>query len=236
MAARPIGVLASLSVPPADAGPFATALMRGVREAAEAVGGVVLGGDLTRSPGGVVLDVVVVGETAAPVLRSGAKPGDALWVTGRLGGAAAFVAARLADRRPPRGVRGCFACPVPRVREAMWLAARGIPTAMLDLSDGLAGDAAHLAAASRVAIDLEPGRVPAHPGASAEDALRGGEDYELCFAARDLPERLRTELERELGTTLTRVGRVRRGHGVWIVDGNGRRPAGATQFQHFREG
>ena len=82
MAARPIGVLVSLAVSETDADEFAVHVMEGIHDAVERVGGVVLGGDLTRSPGPVVVDLTVIGETAEPVLRSGAKVGDEVWVTG----------------------------------------------------------------------------------------------------------------------------------------------------------
>jgi thiamine-monophosphate kinase len=192
VAARPIGVLASLAVPAEDAGEYAVAVMRGVRGAAESVGAALLGGDLTRSPGPVALDITAVGETPNPVLRSGAAVGHEVWVTGELGGAAVCVERLLAGRRAPRDAWQRFAEPRARVHEARWLAERGIPSAMLDLSDGLAGDASHLAAASGVAILLVRELIPVHPAVvrhtrsrarSLALALGGGEDYELCFTA-----------------------------------------------------
>ncbi|HYW08605.1 MAG TPA: thiamine-phosphate kinase, partial [Longimicrobium sp.] len=183
VAARPIGVLASLSVPEADAGSFALRVMEGVSAAVSQVGGVLLGGDLTRSPGPLVVDVVAVGQCSSPVLRSGARPGDEVWVTGELGGSGSFVASRLAGRRAPAGARDRFARPVPRTREALRLRELGIPTAMLDISDGIAGDAAHIAAASGVAVWIDTPLLPVHPSANVDLALTGGEDYELCFTA-----------------------------------------------------
>jgi thiamine-monophosphate kinase len=231
VAARPVGVLASLSVPEADAGSFAARVMEGVSAAVADAGGVLLGGDLTRSPGPLVVDVVAVGRCSAPVLRSGARPGDEVWVTGELGGSGAFVASRLAGRRAPAGARARFARPVPRIREAVWLHERGIPTAMLDLSDGIAGDAAHVAAASGVAVWIETAVLPVHPSATVELALMGGEDYELCFTAR--PGTVNGAEFAETGVRLTRVGRVAAGSGVWLVDGAGRRRRPGRGFQHF---
>src|SRR5688572_18406006 len=192
VAARPIGVLVAVALPEADAGDFAVEVMAGVRSAAERAGGVVLGGDLTRSPGPVVVDVTVVGEAREPVLRSGARPGDELWVTGELGGAGVTVARLLREELPDPDALLRFTAPVPRCAEALWLKERGLPTAMLDLSDGLAGDATHLAAASGVSIVFDQDAIPTHPAVVAEasspaDALAyatsGGEDYELCFTA-----------------------------------------------------
>lgn len=242
VAARPIGILVSLAVPDADAGAFAAAVMAGCSEAAAYAGGALLGGDLTRSPGPVVVDVTVVGEAPRPVLRAGAAVGDELWVTGALGGAAAFVQARLAGRRGSAAARERFARPLPRTREALWLRAHALPEAMLDLSDGLAGDAAHLAAASGVAVLLSPATVPVHPAVRARSAaarlalaLGGGEDYELCFAAR--PGAVAPHVDafrRTFAVALTCVGRIGGGDGVWMVDPEGRRSAPAVRgWQHF---
>jgi thiamine monophosphate kinase len=125
------------------------------------------------SPGPLFLDVVVLGEAPAPVLRSGARVGDDLWVTGTLGAAAAAVEAWRRGQEPPADARAAFARPRPRIREALWLNERGVLHAMLDLSDGLAGDAGHLAAASGVGVVLEPGRVPVAAAARAVAAPGG---------------------------------------------------------------
>ena len=245
VAARPIGVLVSLAVPARDAGEFAEAVMFGCREAAEAAGGVLLGGDLTRSPGPLVVDVTVVGEARHPVLRSGARPGHEVWVTGELGGSAACIEALLAGRTPDPAARERFARPVPRVHEAQWLLGHGIPTAMVDLSDGLAGDAAHLSAASGVAVLLVPELIPVHPAARERSriktlrrALGGGEDYELCFTAPiGTVQPYVDPFARAFGVRLSCVGRLGGGDGVWFVDAEGhRRPTGVTAWQHFGRG
>lgn len=246
VAARPIGVLVSLGLPAGDAGDPAVEVMEGVREAAESVGGTVLGGDVTRSPGPLVVDVTVVGEAPRPVLRSGAVPGDEVWVTGELGAAAAAVASLLRGEAPPPGARERFAHPRPRVQEARWLAGRGLLHAMVDVSDGLAGDAAHLSAAGGVAILLSPAAIPVHTAArvAARDdaealrlALGGGEDYELCFTAPvGAVAGHSIDFEREFGVSLTCVGRVGGGSGVWWVDAHGHRaPLGFGAYQHFSE-
>jgi thiamine-monophosphate kinase len=245
VAARPVGILVSLAVPEADAGDYAAAVMEGCRAAAAHAGAALLGGDLVRSPGPVVVDVTVVGEAPRPVLRSGALPGDELWVTGELGGAGAFVRARLRGRAAHPEARERFARPLPRTREALWLHERGLPRAMLDLSDGLAGDAAHLAVGSGVAVLISPEAVPVHPGVRARGAagrlalaLGGGEDYELCFAARPGEVQPHAEaFQRELGVRLTCVGRIGGGDGVWLVDPEGRRsPPPTGGWRHFGGG
>lgn len=244
VAARPIGALVSLAVDEADYGARAEGVMAGVRAAVEAVGGVLLGGDLTRTRGPLVVDVTVVGDAPRPILRSGGAVGDGVWVTGLLGGSGLAVAELLAGRAPPAGARGRFARPTPRTAEAMWLAGRVPISAMIDISDGLAGDAAHLAAASGVAIVLERGAIPVHPDVLATcsaleqalaHALRGGEDYELCFLAPVAAvEQVRSAFEDELGVPLTRVGRVEEGAGLHRDEDGERVPLDLGGFQHFR--
>lgn len=244
VAARPIGVLASVAVSESDADQMAVQLMEGIQNAVERVGGVVLGGDLTRSPGPIVIDIAVVGEAAVPVLRSGAEVGDEVWVTGELGAAAVCIARLLRDECPCDEAVERFECPVPRVWEALWLRDRGVLKAALDLSDGLTGDVAHIATASGVSVVLEPDAIPIHPAvleetASREAAMRyavsGGEDYEICFcAAPGTVESLVDDFEAEFGVRLTRVGRVESGLGVFWQGADGERvPAAEGGFQHF---
>lgn len=248
VAARPIGVLVSIAVSEQDADDFAVHLMEGVHDAVERVGGVVLGGDLTRSPGPLVVDVTVIGEARTPVLRSGAEPGDEVWVTGELGAAALTVARLLRDEVPSQAALGRFTCPVPRVYEARWLHEQGVVKAMIDLSDGLLGDAAHLVKASGVAIVLDREAIPIHPAVLEETAtpasalafaVSGGEDYEICFcAAPGSVDPLLDEFEAEFGVSLTRVGSVEAGGAVyWKGSGDGERVIAENGgFQHFGEG
>src|SRR5690606_34594685 len=137
--------------------------------------------------------------------------------------------------------RRALAAPVARIQEALWLAARGLPTAMLDLSDGLAGDAGHIASASGVAIVLEADAIPIHPAAAhlpegLQLALSGGEDYELCFtAAPGALTSLEADFEEAFGVDLTRVGAVEPGEGVYLREADGSRSRlVAGGFQHFR--
>jgi thiamine-monophosphate kinase len=239
MAARPVGVLASVALGPGDEGGSGPTVMEGVVAAATASGAVLLGGDLTRSPGPLVVDIVAVGEAPQPVLRSGARVGDDVWVTGTLGAAAAAVAAWLDGREPSAAARAAFARPVPRIREALWLGERGLATAMVDLSDGIAGDAGHIAAASGVRLVIRGGALPVAPAAAATpDPLRlaaaGGEDYELCFTAPPGTVALvAAEFERHFGVRLARVGHVEEGSDAVVLDRNGR-ALELEGFQHWR--
>lgn len=222
MGASPVGVLVSIASP-RRGGADPVEVQAGVREIAAQVGASVIGGDLTRSPGPLMVDVIALGCTAWPVLRDGAEPGDDVWVTGRLGAAAAAV--RLWERgdAPTPALRAAFARPMPRVREARSLVEHELVDALIDISDGLAGDAGHVAAASGVRITLEAERVPVAdaavealgPESALEAALHGGDDYELCFVTD--PGVVDAEYFRErLGILLTRVGRVEEGEGVWL--------------------
>jgi thiamine-monophosphate kinase len=242
MAARPIGVLAALALPASDREEYASEVMRGIVTAVERAEAVLLGGDVTGSRGPLVVDVVAVGEAPRPILRSGARPGDEVWVTGRLGGAATAVAALERGERPDAAAYQAFVAPVARVREAQWLAARSLPTAMLDLSDGLGGDAGHIASASEVAIVLDARSIPIHVSAAAGSpdqavrlALSGGEDYELCFtAAPGTLQEAHEDFEAAFGVGLSLVGVVEAGDGVHLRWPDGKREALiAAGFQHF---
>jgi thiamine-monophosphate kinase len=245
VAAQPIGVLVSLGCTDADIAEAAEMLMDGVADALRACGASLLGGDLTRSPTALIIDVTVVGRVHKPVLRSGAQPGDSIWVTGRLGAAAAAVRMLQNGRVPGDDARVAFAHPVPRIPEARWLAERSVMHALIDLSDGLLGDIAHIAAASGVAAVIEEGAVPVHPAAlrvrgnreQLNLALSGGDDYELCFTAPPgAVEKVQAEFESAFALPLARVGYIEEGSGVRL-----RSEMGAVDdviaggYQHFEE-
>ncbi len=230
--AEAIGVLAALTIPAAEPVSTFVSLMQGVGAAADAVGGKVLGGDLSRGDA-IALALTVIGTAETPVKRSGAVPGDGVWVTGELGGARAALRAFLAARDPDPGARARFARPEPRIAWGRWLAAHGA-RAMLDVSDGLAGDAGHLAAASCLAVRIELERVPCHPAVRAEALLagepgsvfaaKGGEDYELLVV---LPPAFPGEAE----FPLTRIGEVQAGVGLSLELAG--RPVALAGYEHF---
>ena len=168
MGGRPLQAVVTVNVPAGRAGDL-DRLYDGLEAAAKALDCPIVGGDLTGGPALVVTVAVTGTVEGTPVLRSGARAGDVLLVTGPLGAAAAA----LRERRPADRV-------VPRVAEGT--AARlGGATAMLDLSDGLLLDLRRLAEASGVGVVVDD--VPVAPGATREDALGGGEDYQLLLAA-----------------------------------------------------
>ena len=224
------GVVVALTAPSAASEGDVTALMRGAGAAAQSVGAVIRGGDMTAGPVWSV-SVTVWGKVARPVTRAGARSGDGLWVTGALGGARLALSTWLDGGRPEGTARASFAHPEPRIAAGRWLAAHGA-AAMIDVSDGLASDAQHLAAASSVALDLSLDTLPLAPGVSDPVfAAEGGEDYELLVA---LPHNFdgAASFQRDTALRLTRVGAVREGSGVTFTRDGQKIPL--TGFQHFR--
>jgi thiamine-monophosphate kinase len=177
MGALPIGALIALCVPGGSGnGEVALGVTRGVAEASAAARCPVVGGDVS-SAGQVVVAVTVLGSVASgrpAVTRAGAAPGNAVLVTGPCGGSAAG----LRQLRAGSGLGEAYRRPVARLREGD-TARRAGATAMIDVSDGLALDLHRLADASGVGFDL--GDVPVADGATVEEALSGGEDYELLL-------------------------------------------------------
>ena len=232
VAATPTGAMASLGVPEVAPDDLVTDVMDGIGAAVHSVGAAVVGGDLVRADL-LVVDMAVFGTVREPVLRSGARSGDGLWVTGALGGPEAAIRAWEAGSTPSDAARERFARPEPRVLPAIRLREAGA-TAMIDLSDGLLADAGHLAAASGVACRIEAERVPVHAGADGlQDALAGGEEYELLAALpAAFSEREAAILAREFGVPVTRVGSVEAGVGVVLVE-SGRSVALPRGFRHF---
>ena len=228
MASVPVATLVSLVLPSSDYADVAPDILKGAAQASQDYGAALAGGDTTRSDSSLVIGVTVVGRTNHPVLRSGAKPGDEVWVTGELGGAAAAVVAWNSNATPDPAARNAFARPGARVREALWLSERVKLHALIDLSDGLASDAAHVAAASGVSLLLETGALPVHPSAQAQtDAIRlaaaGGDDYELCLVApAGAVGNVKREFEQQFQLRLTQIGSVEPGAGVIWLDDVGR--------------
>lgn len=175
MGGWPAHALVTVIAPPAASAAWLEGVYRGLAKAARRFGFSIVGGETCGAPAGapVILNVAMTGEVepARCVRRDGARPGDALCVTGRLGGS-------LASGRHLRFT--------PRLAEARWLVSHFKPSAMMDLSDGLAKDLPRLAAMSGVGWALETARIPRHRGCLLEHALGDGEDFELLFA---LPSR-----------------------------------------------
>jgi thiamine-monophosphate kinase len=257
MGARPVAAFLSLGLPreltqAAGRRPaWVQGFLDGLLALAAAHKTPLAGGDLSESPLALA-DIVLVGAVprGKALLRSGARPGDLLYVTGALGGAAAGLAhlAELAgtpgrnQARPaqtpriPKKMAALLAphlYPQPRIAQGLWLRQRGLASAALDLSDGLSTDLAHLCQESGAAAEVEAARLPLHPGATPAQALNGGEDYELLFAA---PASAR--IPRSIGgVAVTKIGRMvkaRSGQAaVTLVTAHGPQALQARGWEHF---
>jgi thiamine-monophosphate kinase len=221
MAARPLGLVLALCLPDDWRGAL-DGLADGVGAAARAAGAPIVGGDLVRGSE-LALTVTVLGSAASPLGRGGARAGDLVCVTGALGGPRCALAAWVRGERPAVSHRARFARPMPRLDEARWLAVHGA-SAMVDVSDGLAADLGHVAAASGVRIVLDPSRVPRVDGATLADALGGGEEYELALTlpGRATDPGVLDAFMARFALSLTIVGRV------LAVDGGRAAHAGAS--------
>lgn len=246
MAARPIGVLVSLALPPELDLQVYEQFASGVADCLRASDGSLLGGDTSSSPSSVFIDVTAVGSVANATTRSGACSGDEIWVTGRLGAGAAAVHALTAGVEPDPADRLAYERPTPRWREARWLAEFAGTTAAIDISDGLVGDAAHLAEASSCRLVLETERVPmaaslegwADRSVAMAIATGGGDDYELLFTVPpDVLGKMVPEFTGKFGSDLTRIGRVSEGSGVcWVDKGGGPiDPPAHAGYDHFTD-
>lgn len=243
MGAEPLGVLLSMGLAPEEAPESSRALQKGAREACRREGIQILGGDLSRSPGPAFLDVTVLGRVERPLRRGGCRPGDEVWVTGWVGGAAAALHLLAQGAVPPDSLRERLLRPRPRIREVRWLRKRATLNAGIDLSDGLAGDTGHLAAASGVGLVLQENRIPLDPGMEAvlsnpetrlHFGLKGGEDYEVCVtAAPGELDPLAGGFQQSFGIPLTRIGRIEEGRGAFLQDSSGRRKGLSGGFDHF---
>ncbi|HSG82017.1 MAG TPA: thiamine-phosphate kinase [Gemmatimonadota bacterium] len=234
MAARPFATLISLNTP-RTAGPgLAERIARGCLAATEQCGAAHIGGDLSHASDTIVIDVVALGHVKDPLLRSRARPGDELWVTGSLGAAAAAVRTWQAGGKPRDAWRRRFWEPRPRIAEAIFLAGAGA-SAAIDLSDGLLADAGHIAAASGVGIEIDWDSVPVAADVEVELALAGGEDYELLVAVPGgiLNDERLNEFNKALGISLTRVGRTVAGSGVRVFRDGAEVTVESRGYDHF---
>ena len=196
---------------------------------------VLAGGDTGSSAGGFLADVVVVGDVprGQAILRSGAQPGDEIWVTGALGTAALGLAVLKRGRklRPSHAAFRAFCYPEPRLRIGQYLLRRKLTSAMMDLSDGLSIDLARLSEASGVGARLDAGSLPRLPQTPLRHALHGGEDLELLFT---VPPKRSHQLPRSIGSVpLTRVGQITSERKLWLIRDGRKQPLPILGFQHF---
>eukprot|EP01022_Parablepharisma_sp_SALTPOND_P020573 TRINITY_DN37834_c0_g1_i1.p7 TRINITY_DN37834_c0_g1~~TRINITY_DN37834_c0_g1_i1.p7 ORF type:complete len:341 (-),score=152.98 TRINITY_DN37834_c0_g1_i1:2798-3820(-) len=252
MGALPAWGFLSLGLPEAPAPEFVQALVGSMVALGREHGLALAGGDTVRAPQ-VILNLCLIGRMGkiAPLLRSGGRLGDAVCVTGGLGGSAAGRAWLQAGRDPDQdgaaAAAAAFLRPRPRLAAGRSLAESGRVHAMMDLSDGLASDLARLARASALGARVEAAAVPVHPGAEAVAkelggdalawALSGGEDFELLFTCDPGEVGLLSELVAEAagGLAVTRVGRLVKGPGVLLSRDGGEQDIAMSGWDHFRE-
>lgn len=228
MAATPLGLLVALAIPHAWL-PWIDALAEGIGDAAAVSGTVIVGGNVTRADT-LAITTTVLGHADRPVLRSGARAGQAVYVTGRFGGPAAAVASWSAGAEPNGEWRARYVTPAARLAEARWLAAHGA-TSAIDISDGLLADLEHVAHASGVVLEIDLDRLPVLAGIALERAARGGDEYELAVTA---PPGLDDEaFHASFGIPLTAIGIVRQGDASVIATAAGERVAPGGGWDHF---
>jgi thiamine-monophosphate kinase len=250
MGARPVAAFVSLAVPQAliagksGGRSWTDRFYDGLLALADQWQVPLAGGDLAQSPGGaharVAADIVVMGavERGRAVLRSGAKAGDAIYVTGTLGGAAAELRALM--QAPQRFRRVTVATaehphffPQPRIGVGRALVRRNIATAAIDVSDGLSVDLQHLCEESGLRAEVDAALLPLGGGTTLKDALHGGDDYELLFTA-DAGARVPRRI---VGVAVHRIGRMLRHQAgrplmMLVVDG-GRSELKPEGWEHF---
>ena len=241
MGGEPVAAFLSLAVPRSLPQSWVGRFTRGLIALAKKHGVVLAGGDTAESPNGILADIVVVGTVpkGQAILRSGARPGDRIFVSGELGGSAAALLQMTAEPRkklnPLNYPRHFF--PEPRLELGCILREKRLASAMIDTSDGLSTDLAHICEESGVGAELEAEAIPrAEVGKPAHEvdldlALHGGEDYELLFTARPekhIPARI-------AGVPVTHIGTIKRGRKILLVNSLGvsheLEPCG---WEHFR--
>jgi thiamine-monophosphate kinase len=246
MGGIPVAAFLSLALPRDVKPEWVQSFARGLLKLAKKHGVTLAGGDTAESPGGVLVDIVVVGAVpkGKATLRSRAQAGDNIYVSGELGGSAAavgFMRDELRKKRPqkpdPREYPRHF-FPAPRIEVGRFLRENNLASAMIDTSDGLSTDLAHICEESGAGAEIEGELIPlALLGKPAvpvdlQLALHGGEDYELLFTAprnKKVPPAI-------AGVPITRIGRITRRRQIYLVDVRGRRSKLHAQgWEHFRQ-
>lgn len=198
-----------------------------------------VGGNISRGPLSLTMTVLGCTPRGAAIVRSGARPGDHVYVTGTLGDAGRGLELVRAGESQGFLVER-YESPTPRL--ALGVALRGMASAMVDVSDGLLADVSHIALSSQVAMTLNIENLPlsdallnsAGAKAGQQFALTAGDDYELCFAAPDSAAASLVELGKSQGIPITKIGDVTEGQGVRVLDAEGDLiDPGFSGYQHF---
>jgi thiamine-monophosphate kinase len=236
MGGIPLAAFLSLAVPRNLPQPWIDGFLTGLVRLATRFGVSLAGGDTSQSPEKVLADIVVVGSVprGRAVLRSGARVGDRIYVTGQLGAAAARLARLYSARQTRIGRPRAGGLPLPRVAIGQFLRHKRIARSMIDLSDGLSTDLSHICEESKVGAEISEQSIPRarldHTRVGMKFALHGGDDYELLFTADP-----RTRVPPTIGgTSITQIGEIKRARKLILCDAEGRRvelqPEG---WEHF---
>jgi thiamine-monophosphate kinase len=241
MGGTPRCFLLNLALPADATGKWLRSFLGGLRRAEKSLDCVLAGGDTTRRDQ-ILISVTVIGEirVGQEVLRSGARPGDLLYVSGTLGEAEHGLRLLRNGRggvNPKNVAIRKHLYPEPRVELGCWLAEQKLATAMMDVSDGLSSDLPRLCAASGVGVLVDPGKLPTPHGiaqeAATQLALHGGDDYELLFTISPRKAAFPSQFGK---LRLTRIGEITTGHGVRIVGKEGNpEPLHAAGWDPFRK-
>jgi thiamine-monophosphate kinase len=241
MGGEPIAAFLSLALPPGLPQNWVRRFTHGFLDLAGKYGVTLAGGDTAQSPAGILADIVVLGVVpkGKAVLRSSARPGDRIFVSGELGGSAAALA-ELRKHRKKKLAAGDYPrhfYPQPRLELAQILRQKNLASAMIDTSDGLSTDLAHIGEESGVGAEINAALIPrARVGKPARQvdldfALHGGEDYELLFTSRP-GQKIPAEIA---GVRITEIGRIMRGRAITLRDaGIRKRRLQPRGWEHFR--
>ncbi len=232
MGGEPIAFFVSLALPRNLSQSWVDRFSKGLLKLANKSGVSLAGGDTAQSPGSILADVVVFGSVpkGKAVLRSTAKPGDRIYVSGKLGESAAALAQMTRSNRKlnPRDFPQHF-FPEPRLALGRMLRQKGLASAMIDVSDGLSTDLAHICEESGVGAEIDASAIPT--GVDLPLTLHGGEDYELLFTApanKRIPANL-------AGVRVTPVGYITRSKRILITDAGGKSRLEAKGWEHFKK-
>jgi thiamine-monophosphate kinase len=244
MGGEPIAAFLSLALPKALPQSWVNRFVKGLTALAKKFDVTLAGGDTAQSPDGILVDIIVLGSVprGKAILRSGARPGDKIFVTGSLG-ASAFVLQQLMERKISptdsstqnlrlgltRKIIDQHFFPRPRIEVGQFLRRKSLASSMIDLSDGLSTDLAHICEESGVGAQVRVDIIPKDSQVAMSPALHGGEDYELLFTARKpVPKRI-------AGVAVTEIGEVIRGRGVFRIDKKNRRVMRPEGWEHLRK-
>ena len=244
MGGNPIAAFLSLALPPKLPQRWVDRFFDGLLKLADEFNVTLAGGDTSQSPAGILADIVVVGSVpkGKAIRRSGAQPGDRIYVSGALGGPAATLELLYSKRHEKLkpSVYPAHFFPAPQIKLGQALRKQGIASAMIDISDGLSTDLAHLCAESGVGAEIQEGWVPraqipnARKPVDLRFALHGGEDYQLLFTTPP-GKRVPSSIPGSR-VAISEIGVITKSKAVVLVDANHRRPRLKPQgWEHLQK-